>query len=279
MPEKIDLGRFEPLHSAHAIEQVVFVVQFETPMDTATVTDLIKLAAEQFKVDLPGFAEIQGFRFAIGGPFQNAKTIPTQGSGAVLNRTAPDGSVQAELSIEPGSLTFRTTTYTRWVEVWGTVCKYFTVLLPICVSKTKVSALGLSYVDKFVWQGNSSTWAPNLLLRTGSSYLCPVVFSAPDLWHSHTGAFSKADAQTKRLTNVNVDCLDESVRSAPRRVVAISTVLTDLLNQSGYEPFNATAETVNGLVTTRMAGLHIASKAAFGEVINEEMTKRVALVG
>src|SRR5713226_6055866 len=110
-------GRFEPIHEAHAIEQVVFVLQIDRSLDDVNFAAVRKVA-EQFKAELPGYAEIQSFAMAIGapGPVAPIPTSPTVGS--VFSRTRPDGTVESELRVERASVTFRTSLYTRWDAVW-----------------------------------------------------------------------------------------------------------------------------------------------------------------
>lgn len=270
-------GHFNPLHAAHAIEQVVFVVQMATPLSPNDFLE-VRSSAEQFKNELPGRAEIQGFAFAIGGPGPKGPIPSGPSIGSVFHRVAPDGSVESELRIEHASVTFRISAYTRWEAVWKGVRKYFDVLLPKYVAQSKISAISMSYIDKFVWIGDAAECRPELVLRKESKYLCPTIFDSRDLWHSHTGAFLRTDEHTKRLLNINVDCLDEAVPDGPRRVISIGTVLTDLLNQPGYKATEIASENANEFIDLHMQQLHNFGKTTFGDVINDNMGKRIALI-
>lgn len=268
--------RFEPLHEAHAIEQVLFVVQISPALDDRALAEARKIAG-QFRSELPGSTEIQGFAMAIGGPGPMTP-IPTGPMvGSVFHRTRPDGTIENELRIERASVTFRTTSYTRWDAVWTQASKYLSALVPHYLSRASLSALSLNFVDKFVWAGEVGRAGAGLLLRSGSNYLCPHIFAAEDLWHSHTGVFLRPNDATKRLLNINVDCLDQSQPDGQRRVVGITTVLTDFLNQPGY-----TATVVSpddrSFIDHRMKQLHNFSKETFGNIINDDMSKRIALI-
>lgn len=266
--------QFKPIHDAHAIEQVVFVLQFDHPLDDAKYSEVRK-AAEQFKPELPWEIETQGFAFIIGlAPATQA--VPS--TGFMFRKAELDGTVTNELRVDRASVTFKTTLYSRWDAVWSQASKYFNVLIPIYAAQARISGISINYVDKFEWPGDLAACKPSLLLRAQSKYLCPHVFDAEDLWHSHTGAFIRVDDNTKRLLNVNVDYLDEKRFDEARRVVAITTVLTDQLNQPEYEPYVAEGSDIIKLVDDHMQGLHVFGKAVFGNIINDEMSKRIALI-
>lgn len=266
-------GQFEPIHAAHAIEQVLFSIQFDLPLDEAVFLQARDIA-KQFKKELPGVLETHGLTFTVDA---SSPSIPTK--GFVFRSVMPDGTVGNELRLEPNSITFRTALYSRWDAVWSQASTYFKALGSIYAAQTKISGITLHYVDKFVWAGDLTKFRPTLLLRDESKYLCPHVYTLKDLWHSHTGAFIRADTRTKRLLNVNVDCLDENRLGDISRVVAIATVLTDQLNQPGYEPCYVNENGIVELVDTHMQGLHIFGKNVLGDVINAEMCKRIALLG
>jgi hypothetical protein len=77
--------------------------------------------------------------------------------------------------------------------------------------------------------------------------------------------------------NVNVDCTDEAVANGQRRVIGIMSVLTDMLNQTDYAPLELASEATLAFLDERMQQLHVVAKALLGNVINDEMCKRIAL--
>lgn len=271
-------GHFEPIHAAHAIEQVVFVLRFEPSLEEETFIE-VREAAKQFETesDMPRREKLQGISFSIslGGPLPP----PSQISGFKLQRMMADGSIEKELRVDPSSITFVTSLYTRWDAIWLQARSYFDALAPIYASHTKIIGVGLNYVDKFEWIGDKTECRADALLRAGSDYLCAQIFKAKDFWHSHTGAFIHADEQTKRLLNVNVDYLDENRADDMRRVVSVTTVLTDLMNQPGYESLEISAENTAKFLDDHMKELHVFGKEIFGNIINDEMGKRIALIG
>lgn len=268
-------GQFNPVHAAHAIEQVMLVLQFDRPLDDVFF-QRVRDTAKQFKKKLPAESDIQGVTFVIG-PEVREKAATSHGFS--LRRMEPDGAVGHELRIERSSLAFITTLYTRWDAVWSQAAEYFDALAPIYVEQVGLAGAGVNYVDKFVWSGELSECRPAILLRENSKYICPYVYSTEDFWHSHTGAFIRVDSNTKRLLNVNIDYLEVQKQDETSRIVVFTTVLTDQLNQLGYESYSVTPESIVEVVNARMKSLHIFSKEIFGSLINDTMSRRIALMG
>lgn len=273
--------QFVPLHDAHAIEQVLMVLQMAQPLDAETFKSVRK-TAEQFsgaEGELPGKSEIQRLVMAFGQDPSIAGQMPqAETHGLMLSRTAPNGVIETELRIEPASITFRTTTYSRWQSIWEQANRYFQALTGIYAEKNAISAISLNYIDKFVWSGDPTKCSPKQILKAQSPYIAPHVYSQTDLWHSHTGAFLRVDAQTKRLLNVNIDFLHEEPIAGSRKVIGISTVLTDMFNQPGYDSLVLPPVDASAFVANRMKSLHDYSKLVFADVISEDMGKRVALI-
>lgn len=266
---------FEPIHSAHAIEQVAFVIQFDRPFGDDLLPKL-RQAAEQFSGDddLPGFSEVQGFSFVIGN------SVPQQSngnlSGIVRRSVSRDGTLECELRIERNAITFLTTRYSRWSEIWERVSRYLNALLPLYFEQAGLLAVGLNYVDKFVWSGGLENFNPRLLLKENSNYISGHIFDSKEFWHSHTGVFIRADEVTKRLLNVNIDHLDENRPEGQKRIVSITTTITDQFSQLGYETYVVNNNTI-AMISTHMQNMHKFGKTVLGNLITQSMSERIAL--
>jgi hypothetical protein len=60
-------------------------------------------------------------------------------------------------------------------------------------------------------------------------------------------------------------------------VIAIGTVLSDLMNQPGYENFVIDEIDGNAFLDSKMQQLHDFGKLILAEIINSDMSKRIAL--
>lgn len=272
-------GHYDPIHQAHALEQVVFVAQLNQQAGPESFQSILESVKQIPESEFPGRTEIQSISFIVGTPSAQPKPTTSAGAhGKALFHLAPDGRMNRELRVERGSLTFSTQLYTRWSQVWTEAKKYFDQLLPLYLADCKLTSLSISVIDRFVWVGLPKDASPALLLRAGSKYIAPHVYTASDLWHSHTGVFSNVDIHAKRLLNINADNVDEIAADRLRRSIVFATVLTDLFGQPGYEPLDISAANVSALVDKHMQDMHLLGKKVLGDMINNEMGKRIALV-
>jgi uncharacterized protein (TIGR04255 family) len=274
-------GQFQPVHAAHSIEQAVFVMHFDRPLNPQQLGTVISVT-NQFKSELPGGGPIQGMAFSFGGPAIQVPVMPQSMSvaGVLLNRTAPDGSLESELRLEQASMSFRTTRYSRWTTIWNSAQRYFEAVLGVYLDTgAQLVSVGLNFVDKFVWHGDINDCDASKLLRNNSEYVAPHVFNRRDLWHIHSGAFESVDRNTKRLINMNIDCLDETIGIQPRRVIMITTVLTDIFGQPGFDPISLTRNSGLAFISEHMASLHAFDKEILGNTIVESMAQQIALNG
>lgn len=268
---------FEPIHEAHAIAQVAFILQFTNPISESSFEDA-KLKSNEFDNELPGKNNIteQGIQIHLGNQGQ-ALPLNVITTGVRRTKSLPDGAIESDLRIERSSITFITTRYTRWATIWEQCTRYFIELLPYYLNDSNfLNSINLNYIDKFIWKDSPATCNPELLLRNNSRYVSQHIFGVEDLWHSHTGAFIRFDNFTKRLVNVNVDCLDELHDDKPRRTIAIATSIADHFNQPDYEPLSTDIEP-NKAIDDHMQSMHVLGKKIISELITENMCKRIAL--
>jgi uncharacterized protein (TIGR04255 family) len=268
---------FEPVHDAHAIEHVIFTLQFDRPIDDASV-QRIKTAMSVFADALPGQNEIRAFGMAFG-PQGVSPLMPSAQviDGFVRTRVAPNGAVEKELRVERTGLFFRSAAYTRWIHVWGEARRYFSAAMAVVDESCRLAAYGLQYVDKFVWQGAIDECRPSHILRTASEFVSPHAYTATDLWHSHSGFFKRANEATKRLLVVNVDCTDENELETSRRVVRVTTSATDMLNQANFAATNVRVRDGIGFVDPSMDTLHNLLVNVMGQIITPELCRRIDL--
>lgn len=258
------------------------MLYFDRPLEPTRLSAAIEIA-KQFKSYLPGGGPIQGgFSVAFGGPVMQMPMMsqPMPATGVILNRSAPDGSIENELRVELASITFRTTRYTRWSAIWEQAEKYYAAFINLYFDNgSQISNISINFADKYVWVGENQNFDPNLLLKRGSEYVAEHIFSLKDLWHIHTGAFLRSDDKTKRLININIDCLDETSGSDTRRAVLITTVLTDMFNQVGFEKTVTSSEDAMSVISAHMDSLHAFDKDILSKTLVGSMVKRIALIG
>jgi uncharacterized protein (TIGR04255 family) len=273
---------FRPVHDAHAIEQLVATIQFDRPLPDDTIRAANETMA-QFQESLPGRSDIRGmgFQFGPGGLVPVMPAVAESPSGVLRSFTDGRGVVLKELRVDRQVMVFRTQAYTRWDAVWAEAHRYFSALLPL-IEAVNVASFGLAYVDKFIWTGRPETCRSRDLFQAGSPYLAPRSLESQDLWHCHSGQFRIGDPSSKRLEVVDIDCVDELAEmqgssTQMQRVVRISTNITDIFNQPGYEPRQISGS--NAVLETARAFpmLHEELKRVFSEIISYEAAAQVGL--
>jgi len=279
-----DQPAFEPLHQAHAIEQVALIINFQRPLDVR----LLRAARDAVgnPADLPARAELRAYALQVGANMMPAAAAvsgpvvqggPAPIAGFSFMRMRPDGSEEIEFQVNRHQISFRTMLYTRWAKVVAQAQKLFDAVLPVFLNHSPITAIAMNYADKFVCLASPGECNAHTLLRKDSPYIAPNVFEANDLWHFHTGAFSRPDEQTKRLITVNVDLLADKIEEKDRTVLSISSILTDGFNNPGYSPTELTLDTGSDFVFQRFDTLHSLDKVVLGSIITPSAAQRIAL--
>ena len=142
------MNQFEPIHAAHAIEQMAISVQFTRHADDIAFKSILD-ESDSFKETLPGVmpgfglmpfggplpfggALPFGVPFGVGGVqiIGNMPGVQQVPQGITYSRTRPDATIEIDLVLTRQSVTFRTTGYTTWREVWASSSSYFEMPFP-----------------------------------------------------------------------------------------------------------------------------------------------------
>ncbi len=276
------MSKFEPLHKAHAIEQVQLSIKLAQPIGAAAI-EKIRNSMNRFKGDdeLPAHADLQTMVMSFGSAPIHGASQRLPPAGFVKSRVAPNGAILVQMMIESQGINFQTTEYSRWHEVWQECSKYLAVVVEAFLEFENVLhplSISLNYVDKFIWMGNIQDCQPSQLLLVDSPYVCKQVYEKNDLWHSHTGEFHRIDDYSKRLVNLNIDCLDEVIDGHERRVIRMTTVLSNIFNQPSFKPKELPAHLILETLKNEFDLLHLKSKEFFMQTIAKSMCDRVALI-
>lgn len=262
-------ANFEPLHSAHAIEQVLLGVQFQKPLDDAGMREARVAAGTP--PELPGRAELRGFALQAAGAPRAMST------GFSFTRMRADGTEEAEFQVQRHLISFRTMLYTRWSDISAQAYGLFSTVLPVFLQRGTIAGIALNYVDKFISSSLPPDGDVRPILQRTSPYLAPRVFESTNLWHTHSGAFSRPDDRTRRLIAVNVDYITEKIEERDRTALVINSTLTDAFNQNGYEPLHVLPDDGMTFVKQTFERLHQGDKEVLRSIITGDLARRIAL--
>lgn len=266
--------RFEPVHDAHAIEQVSIVFQFEHDLTTDAFESL-RAAVGEMESDFSAPVPIRSLRVSLMG----ASVPVAEVSGFVLQKiSSTTRAIENELIVDSSKLTFKVSQYGGWTSTSESALKYLRYVGEFYLAHTRLMGVGLSFLDKFIWHGDTKNAHMKFLFRESSPYITPATYSRDDLWHSHSGAFVHVDNKVRRLVNVNIALGEESRGSTVRRVVNVLTVLVDHYNQPGYQPLQNDVESVCEMAKTSLGELHRLNKDVLEQVLSDSMCKRIGIL-
>ena len=270
-------GSFRPFGDLHAIQTVVFVVEFNAHLDQPTFRE-IALLHSKFKSELPRKQEQKSVvvNIAPTSPDVPIRSASPEIGGVVFDRLAPDGQQEWALSVQPNLASVSCTKYEGWVTAWHRAESYLRIVLPIVYKRRTVVAIGLQYTDKFIWEGAKSELNISGLFRKESPYLVPNAYTMGGPWHSHHGYFISKDQPNrhKLLNNINIDLLEED----GVRVVRITTTHRSTPESPIKAHISAVeAEQSENTIDAYMHVMHKENKAILGKLLNEEMCSRIKL--
>lgn len=265
---------FAPVHEAHSIEQVIFVLQYDRPVNDEAFKQILDISAA-FEEHLPAKSQlVPQFSISFGTP---SNFTPNFQNGISYRRISPNGTLDTELRIERHSITYVTTNYTRWNPTWQKAKEYLDQLIGVYVQHARINAISLNYVDKYVWKGASEDFQPRLLINDESQFISRNIFSTQDFWHSHTGAFYKINDTVKRLLNFNVDAIEEPIEGKFHKVISLTTVITDMLDQPGYALIDYDQANLVEFVDHAMQSMHDFSKTVLTSTLTLDVQKQIGL--
>lgn len=277
---------WRPIHDNHAIEVMAVVVTFSQPIPDMLLKRILR-ASEDIAVNMGlksrhAVSALQ-FAFEAGGISQSPASL-NQGRIFSAHFEPPEGPLMPsrlaeQLQIQHNAIIYRTWRYVSWTWQVERIRKLMSPAIEGVSSTVGQASIRLEYLDRFRYDGGNIESAISGLLRTDSPFIAPHVFSAVDLWHSHTGAFVTSGKQSKRLQQVMADAIDEppppQSGAAPVRWVNITTAIEDRFNQSGEndEEINLDA------IFRNLDSMHILLKDVLESVITSEMAERIYLRG
>lgn len=264
---------WEPAHSDHSIDQVIVLATFEPTIDPDTFDEMVvsvrKLAnahglterLEQNEPIFPPPALQPGQQLVVNF----ATGVPTR--RRVVYRQVAEGNVVGELSVGATSISLSTSIYRRWANFSATFIDLFDNIEQSARIRSRIKSVRLQYLDRFISVPGGADHF-EVLSRTSPFIVESVRNGGRAAFHVHSGWFDLSEANTRKLTNVNIDVSDLSGPAPPdgRRQVTI-------LCLGQYEA-------LDGLLSNpieRIQSLHLYLKELFGSIISAEAATRVAL--
>jgi uncharacterized protein (TIGR04255 family) len=277
-----EVHAWHPIHDNHAIEVMAVVLAFAQPLPELLLKKVLRTSEDSASAaGLKSAKAIDGWQVSIdtAGVPQTNKVVQGQSFSAVfepLEGTTISNRVAEQLQVDRNAIVYRTWRYVSWSWQSERLQTLITSALEIARNAVALASLRLEYLDRFRFEGDATAADPRQLLRVDSPLIAPHIFSAPDLWHCHTGAFLTASNRTKRLQQVMIDALDEPFsqqKVSPVRWVNITTSLEDRFTL----PQPDEQEIDPAMIFQTLTTMHASLKELLASIITNALAKRIYL--
>lgn len=265
-----------PYAGDHAVQNVIFVVEWAEPLKADAISKASKLATKFKNQGLAHVQHQQVFEFKIEQSLGN-QVPPSSGSpiskepGAVVfARSANTGEVTRSVTISRQHCMIAVPDYTRWDIVFTEIQAYLKIALDEIAPLRPLNAISLQYNDVFNWKDEPS----NLNLKevfAEDAFIPASVFEQKGLWHLHQGHMESQNlpVQHSRLENINVDMVD----AAGERVIQIIGAHRAALREPLWQSHLRNEQVLLDIFSS----LHIANKQMLRRLLTEQMCKKIML--
>jgi uncharacterized protein (TIGR04255 family) len=208
-----------PFAGDHAVQSVAFVLEWATPLDTATL-EAVRQLAPRFRSSFPVVQQQQQITVNVETPKRLSKyhkpkppaTPAAQLGGIQFLHTGGQvpGAFTRMVQVQRGSCLVALNEYSRWDTVWPRVQGWLEIVLPIVLSGRALTSLTLQYQDLFYWRDDPSRLDLREVFQAASPYLPPNCYGLSSAWHSHHGFIEEMGGEwpAQLLNNVNVNVGD-----------------------------------------------------------------------
>jgi len=199
----------KPVNKTHSIAEVAFVFQFASDFIDADINRVMSLK-HILKDQLPNMEPIQAIGIQLqGGSVNPPNFLPAKLMGVSFSCFGKDGSVEKLLKIEKNMVVVNVMTYTRWSAVWDEVRNYLQLVAEkISGPENQVVTIGLTYIDRFVYEGKAMEYRCTDVFNEASEFLTSRAFKAGPYWHVHQGWFEPSEVAPRCLNILNINSAD-----------------------------------------------------------------------
>ena len=260
---------FQPLNDDHAIERVLFSLQFNE-LFSAPLLAKIRQQHALWADDLPAVREPAGFVFVVD-PSRGPQIEPSAGLEFCVFR--PDGSTVWSLQLRAAEAIVECTRYTRWERVSAFAFRQLERMLPIVLSETGLRPVKASMVVQDAFRTASGEGDVSALLRPASN-LPSSVFNRGPSWHCHLGWFEPDSDGVQVLVQLNLDAVLEGEPSGEQRNrVSLTNAQFVDYPQDGVRD----APEILSWFAKRMDALHRRNKDLLLSLLQEQFVEQIGL--
>jgi uncharacterized protein (TIGR04255 family) len=261
--------RFQPIYQAHAIVEMVVFFELAYGLE-GHMAHLLSIRSDMAQ-DFPSSDILQSIEISFP---QNQD--PKNG-GIELRRYKPDGTPEWLIRIISRTISIHCLEYTRWQDVWPKINQYIsTIFARLSETGLQLSAVGLKYIDQFIFEGDIKDYDLSHLFKKDTSLLNSRAFSSGAHWHCHCGWFQEMPGLGKVLSQMNTTGIAQDEQHG---VIVIDHTFT-LHAQTQDVPLatcllpDLAGEDARSNIVKEM---HRANKCLLGELLVDSMQQRISL--
>lgn len=271
------MGAYTPSSGAHAVQEATIGIRLVGNVADATWQKAVERAAAlAHSHNLPGRVNLDPMALTFSrqvvslGYAQSFDASP----GILFQRTDTSGITEEELTIDRGSIAYRTRRYQRWADVLNLITSVIVPVSSLLAENraSSISVIELRCVDVFEAE---SLEPPELfkLVRQGTKLVSPQLLNTSSLLHSHSGWFDEVSESSRLLINLN---LDLSGMPPQKRVAQITQLVSKQYAPTFVQKVDAPIESV---IKDDFARLHQIDKSILGAILTDEMQTEIGLQG
>ncbi len=202
-----------PINESHAIQNVVFALEWQGELTSNALKDIHKLAPA-LKSHFPFSALQQMVKINIGAPLDSDSTLQQENGdhlgGVIFQRAGKLGTVVSQLNVSRSNCIIIISEYNRWGLTLEAVMRYFKIVLPVIMKEKSITNISLQYVDMFNWKDDPENINWREVFNENTPYLAPNIFDQKGLWHCHHGYLAQQfpKVEGRCLDNINVSIVD-----------------------------------------------------------------------
>ncbi len=270
------------INETNAIQAMGISFRFTEPLSAMVAKRILKeLDTPTNRAGLLIKQPLQGLQVNIANP---AEIKPISGLAMLFQKSsivrAGDNNVEnqitSQLEFQPTHINYQLHRYSRWQSELATLKDLIGATLASVGQATGLAAIRLEYLDRFYFSGEPTEARVGDILRADSGWLAPHVFSANDLWHSHTGRFEDITPKSRTLLGANADFQDLTGPSdfAGKRSVQLMTFVEYQYFEDGLEMYG---EILENLLDSTLGELHTRCVHLFKAIVTEDFRKEHGL--
>ncbi|SIQ88427.1 TIGR04255 family protein [Aromatoleum tolulyticum] len=266
----MSLDLLYPHAGDHSIQNAVLAIEWAQEIEIAAL-QVVRDAAKAVLKTYPKVETQQTLRVNLQPGPGSVPSAESEIGGYSYSRFSNSGELEQQVQLNRQSCLMVVADYKRWRVLIDDAQNLFAAILPALPNSVLITAVGLQYVDRFVWRGNPAELKLDEVFRAESPFIARHSLQCTQTWHSHHGFFERSERPIRhnRLDNINVNIVDEPKGRAIQILTSHRALPEPAISANGA--LQSVIELQNEL--------HCLSKEVFKNLLTEPLLAKIKLKG